>query len=201
LWHIEAESEHAILMKHNRGVLEQKESKKSVVKELKKEEELVRQRCKELKTLLVQSQNDSSPEELDLQRDLNAQHPNLTPADLDAMIESTKARLDLLHEGDGNILSQFDRRAKEIKKYEEKTTTEENELASLQIEMNEKRTRWEPALDALVAETRDAFGYNLGKIGAAGEVAVHKDEDFDQWAIHIRVKFRYVNIHRRKAIN
>jgi chromosome segregation ATPase len=52
------------------------------------------------------------------------------------------------------------------------------------------RGKWEPKLDTLIAKISDAFSYNFEQIGCAGEVNVHKDDDFDQWAIQIKVKFR-----------
>ena len=51
--------------------------------------------------------------------------------------------------------------------------------------------QWEPQLDELIAKISEAFADNFSKIQCAGEVVVYKDEeDFDQWAIQIKVKFR-----------
>jgi hypothetical protein len=47
-------------------------------------------------------------------------------------------------------------------------------------------------VDQLISQINDAFSYNFEQISCAGEVGVHKDEDFEKWAIEIKVKFRYV---------
>ena len=44
--------------------------------------------------------------------------------------------------------------------------------------------------DALVGEISEAFAENFSKIQCAGEVGIYKDEDFEHWAIQIKVKFR-----------
>jgi len=63
-------------------------------------------------------------------------------------------------------------------------------LTKVQTDITEIKDQWEPELDALVAQISEAFGENFAKIQCAGEVGVHKDDDFEQWAIQIRVKFR-----------
>ena len=89
-----------------------------------------------------------------------------------------------------------------MKKYEERGRTIERRRAKLaEIDTNleglsgkivEIMEQWEPELDNLIALISEAFADNFAKIQCAGEVAVHKDEDFELWAIQIRVKFRYV---------
>jgi len=190
---IEAKSEAAISAEHNKEVLERRRAKEQEVTALKNEEVRIREQCTRLRDQLKKCQTESSPEELEVQRDLNEQHPNLLAADLDGLIEETKARLTLLHEGDPNTVKQFENRAKEIRKLEERVAGLEDNLAGLQGEIDEKRAQWEPALDQLVSQISDAFSYNFSKIGCAGQVGIHKDEDFDQWAIQIQVKFRYVH--------
>ena len=66
-------------------------------------------------------------------------------------------------------------------------------LKSLDNEIKEVKEQWEPQLDELISHISDAFADNFSKIQCAGEVGVHKDEDFELWAIQIKVKFRYVS--------
>ena len=108
-------------------------------------------------------------------------------------IVSVEANLDSLQgTGYGNTLREFDRRAKEI---EEKTAQFQElqaNLAGLEEQITDIKERWEPELDELVGEISEAFAENFSKIQCAGEVGVYKDEDFENWSIQIKVKFRYV---------
>lgn len=67
------------------------------------------------------------------------------------------------------------------------------QLADVNAKIETIRSQWEPRLDELVSRINDAFSYNFEQISCAGEVGVHKDEDFDKWAIEIKVRFRYVS--------
>ena len=111
---------------------------------------------------------------------------------LEAEIDSEKARLDLMHEGNGSVIREYEARQKKI----DSLTTRLQEIKLALSELDEKikgiRDQWEPELDSLVRRISDSFSYNMAQISCAGEVGVYKDDDFDQWAIQIRVKFRYV---------
>ena len=50
--------------------------------------------------------------------------------------------------------------------------------------------RWLPELKKIVEQINRSFGRSFEKIGCAGEVKLHEDDDFDKFAIHIKVKFR-----------
>lgn len=117
-----------------------------------------------------------------------------TPDDWEAEIEATTARLEMVHEGNPQIIQEYEARSKEIARIQRKLTQLEEELGEAEGKINEVRLRWEPELDNLVAQISEAFGENFARIGCAGEVTVYKDEDFDQWAIQIQVRFRYVEI-------
>ena len=111
---------------------------------------------------------------------------NTEVVSLTASIES------LVGGGNENTLREFEKRAADI----ETKTRKFNELGTaldvLEAQIANVREQWEPQLDALVEEISDAFAENFSKIQCAGEVGVHKDEDFEDWAIQIKVKFRYV---------
>jgi chromosome segregation ATPase len=114
---------------------------------------------------------------------------------LDTEIQSVQARLEMTSGAGGeNVLREYEQRLKRIE--EKKTSLAEIEasLQELAAKITEIRDRWEPRLDALVAHISEAFGENFSRIQCAGEVMVHKDEDFEQWSIEIKVKFRYVVI-------
>lgn len=114
---------------------------------------------------------------------------------LNTEVVSLTARLDsLIGGGNERTLQEFEQRAKTI----ELKTCKFNELGAaldeLEVQIADIREQWEPQLDALVEEISDAFAENFSTIQCAGEVGVHKDEDFEHWAIQIKVKFRSVSI-------
>ncbi|EMC94314.1 hypothetical protein BAUCODRAFT_123954 [Baudoinia panamericana UAMH 10762] len=110
---------------------------------------------------------------------------------MDTEISSVQARLDMTGDG-GNqhVLKEYEERARKIEKARSKLADIEAELERVDGQIAEIRTQWEPQLDELIAQISEAFADNFSKIQCAGEVAVYKDEDFEQWAIQIKVKFR-----------
>lgn len=113
-----------------------------------------------------------------------------TNADIDNDIEVETARLDLLHEGNPNAIKQYEDRQAKIETLKRKIDGQEKKLADMKKGIQELRDGWEPEIDRLIAKISLAFTRSFEKIGCAGEVRVHKDEDFDKWAVQILVKFR-----------
>lgn len=105
-------------------------------------------------------------------------------------IETETAKLGLIHAADPGILRQFENRAQEIDSLQRQNATKRTDLAQLSAQIQELRSLWEPALDEMVRRINDAFSHNFEQINCAGEVGVHKEEEFDKWAIEIKVKFR-----------
>ncbi|KAL9092855.1 MAG: hypothetical protein Q9165_004273 [Trypethelium subeluteriae] len=114
----------------------------------------------------------------------------MSPQDLDLEIESAQSRLNLLHEGNPRAIQEFEKRAQDIERLQEKVQSSADALADLEQQIQAVRARWEPELDGLVAKISDAFAKSFEKIGCAGQVGVHKDEDFENWAVQIMVRFR-----------
>lgn len=114
----------------------------------------------------------------------------LSPDELETAIQSAEARLEMTTGGNAGIIAEFEDRARKIERDRGKLTTAEASLQELQTSIEGIKSQWEPQLDALVSKISEAFAENFAKIQCAGEVGVHKDEDFEQWAIQIRVKFR-----------
>lgn len=114
----------------------------------------------------------------------------LTKEDLEHEIDAERAKLDFMHAGNAGALKEFEQRQVSIDKLEEKIADTSSKLERVSRKITDLRGRWEPELDKLVKEISDAFAYNFEQISCAGEVGVHKDEDFDLWAIEIKVKFR-----------
>lgn len=138
---------------------------------------------------------------------------------LEADIDSEKARFELTHEGNANVIEEFEKRQTSIDKLREKLADFEKQLSDLDTSIAEIREKWEPRLEAIVQKISDAFSASFARIGCAGQVSVDKAEhliaggrgmrngddgddapsstphtanssDFDQWSIKIQVKFR-----------
>ncbi|KAK3721811.1 Structural maintenance of chromosomes protein 5 [Vermiconidia calcicola] len=116
---------------------------------------------------------------------------NWVPEQLETEVQSVQARLEMTHGGGNeNTLREFEERAKRIEVKRAKLNELDTGLENIASKITDLRGRWEPELDALIAHISEAFAENFARIQCAGEVAVHKDEDFEQWAIQIKVKFR-----------
>ena len=90
-----------------------------------------------------------------------------------------------------NTVSSWPAQQVEIhKKLKKQQKSQERDLQKMEAKITRIRDQWEPRLDELIGKINDAFSYNFAQISCAGEVGVNKDEDFDKWAIEIKVKFR-----------
>ncbi|KAK2765042.1 Structural maintenance of chromosomes protein 5 [Arachnomyces sp. PD_36] len=143
----------------------------------------------------------------------------LDPDQLEAEIDSAKASYEFTHEGNANVIHEFERRQVTIDQLREKLADFEKELNDLDAGIAEIREKWEPKLEAIVQRISNAFSESFAGIGCAGQVSVDKAEhlipgsraarndneaddtntttphtsnssDFDQWSIKIQVKFR-----------
>ncbi|KAK8089977.1 hypothetical protein PG997_004938 [Apiospora hydei] len=113
-----------------------------------------------------------------------------TPEDIDQEIEAEKANFDLIQPVDQQVLRQYEKRNREIQDYTNRKEDQARKLEKVGDQIQKLMRSWEPSVDQLVSRINDAFSYNFQQISCAGEVGVHKEEDFDQWAIEIKVKFR-----------
>ncbi|KAI5296150.1 Structural maintenance of chromosomes protein 5 [Ascosphaera acerosa] len=131
-----------------------------------------------------------------------------TPAQLEAEIESDRARLALISEGSADIIEEFEARQFRIDRLRHQIAEETTVLEEVDDAIRTTRAEWEPRLDALVAQISSAFFESFARIGCAGQVTIDKAEessearggfsdqengsgsDFDRWAIQIMVKFR-----------
>ncbi|KAK5150099.1 Structural maintenance of chromosomes protein 5 [Recurvomyces mirabilis] len=109
------------------------------------------------------------------------------PERLELEIESMHAKLEM-NDGAGGqqILKAYEDRAHAIEKLSRRKEAVDAGLEALETDLTDIREQWEPKLDRLIAQISEAFAENIAKIQCAGEVSVHKDEDFEQWAIPIK---------------
>lgn len=189
---IEAQSDLEVMNARNHEIRVMLEQKQVEVTRLARESDHVKgiaqDRLHKCNRLITDGLSDKETDLHDLiQRELK------TEDEWEADIEATAARLEMFHEGNPAIIQEFEGRAKEIERLRGKLAQLGEELAAMDGRIAEVRQKWEPELDALVANISEAFGENFARIGCAGEVTVYKDpENFDQWAINIGVRFRYV---------
>ncbi|KAK2747245.1 Structural maintenance of chromosomes protein 5 [Onygenales sp. PD_40] len=132
---------------------------------------------------------------------------------LEADIDSEKARLELTGEADSAVIQEFQDRQRRIDQLKAQLAEFNKSLDDLDKGIAEIRGKWEPQLEALVKKISEAFSESFARIGCAGQVTVDKAEDlhlptaehsavvsapthtanssdFDQWSIRIQVKFR-----------
>ena len=134
----------------------------------------------------------------------------LSAEELEADIDSEKAKLEITEGGSEGMVREFERRAKEIENLRGRVEDFRNGVREVEDAIREVRGKWEPYLDELVARISERFGESFQRIGCAGQVVVYKasstdgeDEDagveraeggngldFANWAIHVSVKFR-----------
>ena len=186
---LEASSELETLSERNSHFKDMLEAKRQEVEQVAKESETVQAAAKKLldQCKVIMASDDSE------QRQFLATMPEgQTVDELEAEIDSEKARLDLMHEGNSGTIKEFEQRQKKIDQLKTKITSVEQQLAEMQDGIDDLRQKWEPELDQLVGKISEAFSYSFKQINCAGEVGIHKDDDFDQWSIQIQVKFRSV---------
>jgi chromosome segregation ATPase len=193
IWLIEADSELSILRERSSEVRTMLDNREREIRELAEQLRKQRDICKRHQAEFQKVREEmEDPAQDEILEEWGADESK-TPDDLEAEIESTRQRIDLLHEGNPQAIHQYEKRAKEIERFTEKVANFEGDLQELNQKISSIRESWEPELDALVSEISDAFAHNFEMIGCAGQVGVYKDEDdFKDWSIRIQVKFRYV---------
>ena len=185
---IEAISDYEVLKERNGSVQELLQSQKGVVDALEDEAREARENA----TRLISQCQNLLAGESELVTFLRGLSEGQTTEALEAEIDSEKARLDLMHEGNGSVIREYEARQKKIDSLTTRLQEIKLALSELDDKIKEIRDQWEPELDSLVKKISDSFSFNMAQINCAGEVGVYKDDDFDQWAIQIQVKFRYV---------
>lgn len=188
---IEARSDIEALRERNRETEELLAHERAQVKEVEVEAKAVMERAK--KALRAVEAVKTSVEDQSVFADIP---PDMTVEKLEAEVVAEEAKLQFLHANNPNAKRDFDKRQAELEKLKEKVEDAEGKLERVENKITRIRGVWEPALDELIEEISTAFSYNFEQIGCAGEVSVNKAEDFADWAIEIRVKFRWVIVLR-----
>lgn len=185
---IEATSDFEVLSEHESAVKLHLEERRREVKEITEQTKQCLQQMRKL-VATCKAINDSLASEEDRQFLVKISE-NMKPEELENEIESEEARLELMHEGNGGVIREYEERQRKIDTLKARLAEVESALDELTEKIKEIRDQWEPQLDKLVKRISNSFAFNMKQINCAGEVSVYKDDDFDQWAIQIQVKFR-----------
>ncbi|KAK9367744.1 hypothetical protein V1509DRAFT_625177 [Lipomyces kononenkoae] len=114
----------------------------------------------------------------------------MTLDELDGRIAGTRTQLDSIFGGNQHVIEQYEKRQSEVERLQQKVDASNDQIRDLQAQITQIRSEWEPELDSLVGKISAEFSEAFKSIGCAGEVSVGKDEDYENWSIQIRVKFR-----------
>ena len=186
---IEAKSDVEALIEKNTSVKQMLEAKQQEHDRLAQETKRIHE---EATRALKETQEVVKNGDAALQEFLSTVSPDQTSQELEDEIESEKARLELMHEGnDRNVIREYEAREKRISALKASLDDYKHALDELEDRITETRKVWEPELDRLVKLISTSFSENMKEIGCAGEVGVAKEEDFEEWSIRILVKFRY----------
>lgn len=184
---MEASSEVESLKAENVDIQQAINARRAVLKELDARKKSLTHQYNSIVRMVAQVQTQLSDEEREYMQEW-ATRP--TMEDLDNEIEATNAKLEMMADGNPNAVKAYENREQEIERTQEKLDKIAEELQTRQDEITKIRDVWEPRLDELVATISDRFSHNFAQIGCAGQVGVYKDEDFENWAIQIQVRFR-----------
>lgn len=186
--YIEGASDVEALKQRNQHIVERLDAEKELVAEAERDAGAAHARAMSALQIVTELSNEA--------RDAGnfAYFENISPETtvehLEREIAAEESKLDYMHANNPNAIRDFERRQLDIDGLKAKISEAEERLEKLARGITRIRGKWEPELDKLVAEISEAFSYNFEQIGCAGEVGIHKDDDFSQWSIEIKVKFR-----------
>ncbi len=152
----------------------------------------VRRQVSRLKDEATQTKDAVLPriQESGRQDELAALAKDKSVEEVDQDITTEKAKLEVIQANNPQALEEHETWGRRIATEQKKHDEQVARLEELNEKVAEIRNQWEPKVDELIERINDAFSYNFEQISCAGEVGIHKDEDFDKWAIEIKVKFR-----------
>ncbi|KAI0030174.1 P-loop containing nucleoside triphosphate hydrolase protein [Vararia minispora EC-137] len=105
-------------------------------------------------------------------------------------LEVQRQKLDLCFQTNPGVIEQYERRKAEIEALTEKVAERQRKADKVERQIKMAKDNWHPALLDLVKSIGQKFSAAFERIGCAGEIELTEHEDYDKWAITIRVKFR-----------
>lgn len=180
--HIEAKSDYETLKSRNEHVQAtlkaKQDEEKAAGEEVIQESAKAKEQIIHVKELAAEAKDLAEAGE-EVWQDYLSEFGKKSAEELEADIESEKARLALTHEGNSNILKEFEDRQTRIERLRKGMEGLTKEIEKVQNAIAEIRGIWEPELDALVAKISDAFSDSFARIGCAGQVTVYKASSSD----------------------
>lgn len=128
-----------------------------------------------------------SEEEKDIISNYDA---DTTVEELELQIADYRNRLSLLAETDGNVLGNYEARAREIQDLEVSIAGKDATLANLLDDIEARRSGFENELEQMRQSIDQSFGEAFKSIQCLGEVRIGKPPDFANWTLEIWVQFR-----------
>lgn len=193
LWQVEAESDIAGLKNRNSSIMKRLDDEKNLLEEVRAEKNRKKEEGHVLRNEVAEEMkhvDDARRVEITEMTKDAAENRDRTVEELQNLKEAEEAKLELIHAANPNVVREFERRAAEMERLQRKVEASEAKVQTLSREIENVRSQWEPRLDDLVRKIDAAFAHNFEQISCSGEVRVHRDDDFDLWAIDIMVKFR-----------
>ena len=184
---IEAESDVKVLTDENSSVRKMLKDKEKERNDLAAAKQQARQQAEEGQNKVLRMRSEADEQ---LEAFFRTYDTDKTMEQYTQEIDTEKQRLDLIHDGNSGAIAQFEKREKEIERLKTKLESLNAAVEEISTKLQETRNKWEPKLDALTRQISSSFAYNMGKINCNGHVEVDKNEDFDQWALQIFVRFR-----------
>ncbi|KAH7418039.1 P-loop containing nucleoside triphosphate hydrolase protein [Cadophora sp. MPI-SDFR-AT-0126] len=185
---IEAESDVAGLTERNADIVRQLQEEEHRLQEAQSQlDEFKAIAGKALEAVTAIQADPENEEHLESWKNLA---PEITVDELKAQIIAETTRLEFVVASNPNAINEYRRRQADVDRLSRKVAETDERLEDVGSSIAEIRDQWEPQLDTLIAEISEAFSHNFEQIGCAGQVGVHKDDDFDLWQIQIKVKFR-----------
>ncbi|KAE9380162.1 P-loop containing nucleoside triphosphate hydrolase protein [Stipitochalara longipes BDJ] len=185
---VEAISDVASLKERNEDTVRERDIEQEKVRTIEAEAKRVKDIARNAMNTCAAIMND--PDNADHIDTFKNIPDGLTVEALHIDIAAEESKLEFIHASNPNAINQYRQFQASVDKLKAKISETEASLEAITQNITKIRDKWEPKLDTLIAKISDAFSYNFEQIGCAGEVDVHKDDDFEQWAIQIKVKFR-----------
>lgn len=184
---IEAESDFQVLADRNNEVLDKPKEEKQALDEISRNMAQIKQRAFDARDAAEAVLTDETREAY------SALAKTTTLEQVESDLRTQETLAEGIEANNPHALREYQDWAQKIERQKAIHDRCTAQLAEVNEKIDTIRSQWEPKLDELVSRINDAFSYNFEQISCAGEVGVHKDEDFDKWAIEIKVRFRYVS--------
>ncbi|KAG6789486.1 hypothetical protein POTOM_005584 [Populus tomentosa] len=115
----------------------------------------------------------------------------MTIEELEAAIHDTLSQANSTLSLNQNVVEEYEHRQGKIEAITKKLEADKEELKKCLAEIDALKESWLPTLRSLVTQINETFSHNFQEMAVAGEVSLDEhDNDFDQFGILIKVKFR-----------